>query len=221
MACGGHAEPSLWSCTCNSHGSSSSDRSYYTTAEVQSSWTIRASQFDAIETDINLERSRHGLGAIDITTGIGNTIDAVDFNTMASGLNDVFTNPSTGGINIGSLITAAKVNELVTNLKASGAVCICNCNYCACDCNYCTCDCDYACTCDCNYSDKRLKRNIIFEYVENGLKVYSYNYVWDDKKHYGVMAQEILETEYKNAVQKDINGFYMVNYSKLPIKIKG
>lgn len=156
MACKGHAQLELWTCTCNSHGTSSSDVVYYTTPAVSKSWIIRASQFDRIETDLNLERARHSLSPININTLIGQTVDAVDFNTMASGLNDVFVSPSTGGISIGSLITAAKVNELINNLKTAGTVCICNCNYCSCDCNYCTCNCNYCCTCDCNYGTEKI-----------------------------------------------------------------
>lgn len=160
----------VWTCTCNSHGTSASDIVYYTTAAVSKSWIIRASQFDAIETSLNQERLRNSLSTIDITTGIGNTIDAVDLNDMITALISVYAAPrydSTGTtvvgtigdslpsitstISIGSLITADKVNALITNLKAAGEVCACNCNYCSCNCNYCTCNCNYACTCNCNY----------------------------------------------------------------------
>jgi hypothetical protein len=40
-------------------------------------------------------------------------------------------------------------------------------------------------------------------------------------KHTGVMAQEVLKTPYKHAVKMDKNGYYMVDYSALPITIKG
>lgn len=168
-----------WSCTCNSHGNSSSDVIYYTTPLVGKSWIIRASQFDAVETDINRERTRTSLSSINITTGIGNTVDAVDLNTMITALQGVYAAPRynslgtsvvgtvgdglpslTSTISVGSLITADKVNALISNLKAAGAVCVCNCNYCSCNCNYCTCNCNYACTCNCNYSDENLKTNI-------------------------------------------------------------
>lgn len=173
MACGGHVAPNYWTCTCNSHGTNSSDKVYYSTPTVSKNWLIRASHFDAIEVDINAERARYQtsynakynpditLPAINIVTGIGNTVDATDFNTMAAALNELtLTAPSTAGVSIGTLITAAKVNELINNLKVSGATCVCNCNYCSCNCNYCTCNCNYSCTCNCNYSDENLKTNI-------------------------------------------------------------
>jgi hypothetical protein len=37
--------------------------------------------------------------------------------------------------------------------------------------------------------------------------------------HKGVIAQNLLGTKYESALSKDKDGFYMVDYSKLPIKI--
>ena len=99
------------------------------------------------------------------------------------------------------------------------STCTCNCNYCTCDCNYCTCDCNYSCTCNCNYSDMRLKKDIRFKEVKNGLNIYSFKYVWSGVLQVGVMAQEILTTDYSEAVSVDNNGYYMVDYDKLPIII--
>jgi hypothetical protein len=62
--------------------------------------------------------------------------------------------------------------------------------------------------------------NIKFIGMQNGLKLYTWNYKWDSKvTHKGVIAQELLGTKYESALSKDKNGFYMVNYSKLPITI--
>jgi len=47
--------------------------------------------------------------------------------------------------------------------------------------------------------------------------MYSFNYIWDKTKIIGVMAQDLLKTKYESALSKDKNGFYMVDYSKLPI----
>jgi len=33
------------------------------------------------------------------------------------------------------------------------------------------------------------------------------------------MAQELLGTKYEDALSKDSNGYYQVNYSKLPVKM--
>lgn len=97
--------------------------------------------------------------------------------------------------------------------------CTCNCNYaCTCNCNYCTCDCNYSCTCNCNYSDARLKTNIELIGTEGDLNVYSWAYIWNtSKRFFGVMAHELIGTPYESALNKDANGYYYVDYSKLPV----
>jgi hypothetical protein len=126
------------------------------------------------------------------------------------------------GVSAGILISSSHINDLISKLNGAASVCVCNCNYCTCNCNYCTCNCNYSCTCNCNYSDKRLKTNIEKIGVQNGFNIYTYNYIWDKTtKHTGVMAQEVLKTSYKHAIKIDKNGYYMVNYSALPITIKG
>jgi hypothetical protein len=90
--------------------------------------------------------------------------------------------------------------------------CICN-SDCACN-LVCACHND----CGCNYSDERLKENIEFIEVKNGLNVYSWNYIWDKAtRHVGVMAQELLGTKHASALKQDANGYYMVDYKQLPI----
>ena len=119
-----------------------------------------------------------------------------------------------------SKIAASNVNNLINDINNSGAACTCNCNYCTCNCNYCTCNCNYACTCNCNYSDARLKENIKLVVTKFGLNVYSYNYLWDKAVTYiGVMAQELVGTKYATALSTDTNGYYMVDYSMLPVKM--
>jgi hypothetical protein len=118
--------------------------------------------------------------------------------------------------------SAADINTLIQAINSAGTVCTCNCNYCTCNCNYCTCNCNYSCTCNCNYgSDIRLKENIKFIKVENNLNIYSWNYIKDKSTRYrGVMAQELEGTEYECALGKDLDGYYFVNYSKLPINFE-
>jgi len=119
-----------------------------------------------------------------------------------------------------SKIYASNINLLVNDINNSGAACTCNCNYCTCNCNYCTCNCNYSCTCNCNYSDERLKENIKLVANQFGLNVYSYNYLWDKAITYiGVMAQELIGTKYATSLSTDANGYYMVDYSKLPIQM--
>jgi hypothetical protein len=66
-------------------------------------------------------------------------------------------------------------------------------------------------------SDKNLKTNIKHINTINGIKIYSFNYIWSYLKSVGVMAQDLLEMpEYKHAVHTTNIG-YVVDYSKLPI----
>lgn len=69
------------------------------------------------------------------------------------------------------------------------------------------------------FSDKRLKENI--EFIENidGINIYKFDYINGEKGQVGVIAQELLETPYKNAVLEDESGYYKVDYNKLPVLV--
>jgi hypothetical protein len=67
------------------------------------------------------------------------------------------------------------------------------------------------------FSDIRLKENITLVGVVSGLNIYEYNYIWSNEKQTGVMAQELLSTKYKNAVSTHKSGYFMVDYSELPL----
>ena len=73
-------------------------------------------------------------------------------------------------------------------------------------------------------SDKRLKENIVLlgTTAEN-INVYQFNYIFDPMKvkHVGVIAQELLETEYKDNVYKHEDGFYRVDYKHLDMTFNG
>ena len=75
-----------------------------------------------------------------------------------------------------------------------------------------------------NRSDYRLKDNITL-LQEEGVEtpnIYSFNYKWDSEVTWiGVMAQELLDTGYSDAVGMDSEGFYNVNYSKLGFPMIG
>ena len=50
--------------------------------------------------------------------------------------------------------------------------------------------------------------------------MYKFTYVWDNtKKYLGVMAQDILQTKYADAVTEE-GGYYRVDYSKLPVDME-
>ena len=73
-------------------------------------------------------------------------------------------------------------------------------------------------------SDFRLKDNITLLQGEGfGIpNIYSFNYKWDAETTWiGVMAQELLDTGYSDAVGTDLEGFYNVDYSKLGFPMIG
>jgi len=62
-------------------------------------------------------------------------------------------------------------------------------------------------------SDRRLKRNIVqIDTLANGIKIYSFKYLWSNDTFVGVIAQDLLDTEFASAV-KEIDGFYQVDYN--------
>jgi len=63
-------------------------------------------------------------------------------------------------------------------------------------------------------SDRRFKRNVSLIGENNGIKLYSFQYLWSDDCYVGVMAQDLLGTEHESAVT-DNDGVYTVDYSKL------
>jgi len=189
----------------------------YSLSKIEAGNLISATKWVEIRDFINTERARRGNGAVS-DTGLSGIIEARDLNHLTDQINYYWTD---GFVDASATVTASNINYVIDKIKACGEVCICNCNYCTCNCNYCTCNCNY-CTCDCNYSDKRLKTNIQKIGIQNGFNIYTFNYIWDKMtKHTGVMAQEVLKTSYKHAVKMDKNGYYMVDYSALPITIKG
>ena len=199
----------------NVYGTPGSDIATYSISDVYAGLIIDNDKFNDIGVKVNQERSRRGHAAR--TYSFSGIIDDAHINALKQGINDAGYTAGFAGVTAGNVIAATNINQMIDKIQAAGAVCICNCNYCTCNCNYCTCNCNYACTCNCNYSDMRLKKDIEFIEVRNGLDIYSFSYVWDNIKHIGVMAQDILKTKYKHAVHIDNKGFYMVDYSKLPI----
>ena len=66
------------------------------------------------------------------------------------------------------------------------------------------------------FSDSRLKENVVKVGEVSGINIYSYNYLGDTVVQRGVMAQELLGTDYADAVEMHSNGFYQVDYNLLP-----
>jgi hypothetical protein len=70
-------------------------------------------------------------------------------------------------------------------------------------------------------SDYRLKRDItLLTQLDNGIKLYSFRYLWSDETYVGVMAQDLLQdSAYKNAVVLMDTNFYAVNYQRLGLQM--
>ncbi len=71
------------------------------------------------------------------------------------------------------------------------------------------------------YSDARLKRDIHrLATLDNGLKIYSFKYLWSDETYVGVMAQDLLaQARVADAVQMTPGGYYKVDYGKLGLRM--
>lgn len=212
--CNGHSVPNYTSV--NAYNNAVNPVSY-SIADVATGSLIDNAKWSEVLTRINQERARRGNSAIS-DPGFTGTIQASDMTALHNGINYYW---STTLAATGSTVNAAHINELIDKIQYSGSVCVCNCAYCTCNCNYCTCNCNYSCTCNCNYSDERLKMNIKFIGIEKGLNMYSWNYKTDASRTFtGVIAQELIGTKFESALHKDQNGFFMVDYSKLPVNCK-
>jgi len=76
----------------------------------------------------------------------------------------------------------------------------------------------------CNWqksSDIRLKENIVLVgKSESGINIYQYNYKNDIKLYEGVIAQELIGTEFESALSIEEDGMYSVNYKTLDVEFK-
>jgi hypothetical protein len=68
------------------------------------------------------------------------------------------------------------------------------------------------------FSDERLKENIVYVGEENGFPIYEYNYVDDDTRFIGVLAQDV-EKIVPEAVY-ECEGFKKVNYDMIGIEVR-
>lgn len=70
-------------------------------------------------------------------------------------------------------------------------------------------------------SDKRLKENINKLDEVNGINIYEFNYIGDDKRQVGVIAQEMQEKCPECVIENYENSGYLgVDYSKLPDSVQ-
>lgn len=72
----------------------------------------------------------------------------------------------------------------------------------------------------CN-SDRRFKENIVLVGKSaDGINIYQFNYIGQEEVYEGVIAQELLDTEFETAVVVGEDGMYKVDYSKLDVEFK-
>jgi hypothetical protein len=72
----------------------------------------------------------------------------------------------------------------------------------------------------CN-SDNRLKENVILvSKSEKGINIYQFNYIGKEGLYEGVIAQELLGTEFESALVLGDDNMYAVDYSKLDVEFK-
>jgi hypothetical protein len=71
-------------------------------------------------------------------------------------------------------------------------------------------------------SDKRFKNIIkMIGKSNSGINIYLYTYTFDNTQVYqGVIAQELIGTQWSDALLLDNNGFYSVDYSKIDVEFK-
>jgi hypothetical protein len=72
----------------------------------------------------------------------------------------------------------------------------------------------------CN-SDNRLKENVVLVgKSEKGINIYQFNYIGKEGLYEGVIAQELLGTEFEDALALGDDNMYAVDYSKLDVEFK-
>ena len=56
--------------------------------------------------------------------------------------------------------------------------------------------------------------------MRDGLKLYSFRYLWDDTAYVGVMAQDLIQDPVRaEAVHVHTSGYYMVDYASLGMEM--
>jgi hypothetical protein len=69
-------------------------------------------------------------------------------------------------------------------------------------------------------SDLHLKRDVVaLERLDNGISLYRFRYLWDDRVYVGVMAQEVA-TVMPAAVIRGSDGYLRVNYGRLGLRLQ-
>jgi hypothetical protein len=94
--------------------------------------------------------------------------------------------------------------------------CWCPSQYCG---NYCN---SYWCpSCDYYKSDISYKENVnLIGQSPLGINIYQFNYIGEEGAYEGVIAQELVGTQYESALSLNDDGKYSVDYSKIDVEFK-
>jgi hypothetical protein len=75
--------------------------------------------------------------------------------------------------------------------------------------------------CNDQKSDIRYKENLTLIGISNsGLNIYTFNYKNEEGLYQGVIAQELIGTKFEDALSKNSEGLYEVDYSKIDVEFK-
>jgi hypothetical protein len=80
---------------------------------------------------------------------------------------------------------------------------------------------NYTSLCNGSKSDIQYKENLNLVGVSNsGLNIYTFNYKNEEGLYQGVIAQELIGTKFEDALSKNSEGLYEVDYSKIDVEFK-
>lgn len=69
------------------------------------------------------------------------------------------------------------------------------------------------------WSDRRLKKNIRFRFIDKGIPMYEFSYIWDEtRKYIGTIAQEVMKHVPEAVVNSD--GILKVDYNKAGVAFR-
>jgi hypothetical protein len=75
--------------------------------------------------------------------------------------------------------------------------------------------------CNGQKSDMRYKENLVLTGKSpSGLNIYQFNYKEEEGLMEGVIAQELIGTEFENALSQNEEGFYLVDYNMIDVEFK-
>jgi hypothetical protein len=75
--------------------------------------------------------------------------------------------------------------------------------------------------CNASKSDIQYKENLNLVGISNsGLNIYTFNYKNEEGLYQGVIAQELIGTKFEDALSKNSEGLYEVDYSKIDVEFK-